>query len=66
MSSQLNEVINYGGAKFKVVKNATSKDIADLQTQLNTKANIYIGTEAPSDNTCIWIKPMDVQSNNSE
>ena len=40
MSINLNDIINYGTCKFKVVKPATSEDIRNIQNQLNEKIDI--------------------------
>lgn len=44
MSISLNDVITTGTARFQVVKVATSRDINDLQTQINTKVNSTVHT----------------------
>ena len=40
MSISLNDIINYGTCKFKVVKPATTEDIRNIQNQLNSKMDL--------------------------
>jgi len=40
MSINLNDIINYGTCKFKVVKYATLEDVNRLQNQLNNLSTI--------------------------
>ena len=47
MSISFNDIVTYGGAKFKVVKFATSQDINNLQNQLSNLSTIPLGTILP-------------------
>jgi len=41
MSINLNDILTYGGAKFQVVKAATSKDINTLNNKINELSTIF-------------------------
>ena len=55
-------IINYGTAKFQIVKNATSKDINDLN---NSVMKIVVSSTQPQDTNTMWIQIEQEQQNQS-